>query len=125
MSGLLWFSRVPERSSLPARCMAKTLFASMQQCRLTWYTSSCALRAGPARCARPGGRARAGRPAGVHGHHRPAPQLTPTIDRVAGICGQADSGRRSPRLPSSGECPTMTAHILFPPLQNGLDYGTT
>ena len=35
MSGLLGFSRVPEGSCLPAWCMARTLFASMQQCRQT------------------------------------------------------------------------------------------
>ncbi len=32
MSGLLGFSRVPEESCFPAWCMARTLFASMQQC---------------------------------------------------------------------------------------------
>jgi hypothetical protein len=47
MSGLLWFPRVSQGSARPPWCMARTLFASVQQCR-------------PACCARPRGRARAG-----------------------------------------------------------------
>jgi hypothetical protein len=34
MSGLPEFCRVPEVSCLPAWCIARTLFASMQQCRI-------------------------------------------------------------------------------------------
>jgi hypothetical protein len=42
MSGLPGFCRVPEGSCLPAWCIARTLFASMQQCparqiRLFWW----------------------------------------------------------------------------------------
>jgi hypothetical protein len=32
MSGLLWFPRVSQGSARPPWCMARTLFASMQQC---------------------------------------------------------------------------------------------